>query len=291
MISNSNANESAAIAYSANGQLLAAAFEHALQIYDVHHGDPFGAKSAQSLANSSLIHAITFLGSNILVSLTVDGTVKTWDATSGRMLHRKSLHSGDFTVSAFATGNQPLLATGTRNRVTLWDYKSAKSLNTFETTDSTVSTLAFTPDGKLLVVGTRKGVVRVFDVPSRKITRTIDLDSPISALSASIDYVALGYSDGTLAELGFRGQTSTHEISGHNDAVTAVVFSPQGERFASGSTDGTIKVWNAKSLALFASLKGNAAAIFSIAFSADGRTLISSTTKGVIEAWRLPANP
>src|SRR5579871_1334815 len=108
-ISNPNANNTA-IAFSANGLLLAAAFEHVIQIYDVHQGYPLSVKPSQTLAGAAT-HALTFLDSNILVSLATDGSVKTWDATSGKMLHRTSLDSGVFTVSAFATRNQPVLAT------------------------------------------------------------------------------------------------------------------------------------------------------------------------------------
>ena len=120
----------------------------------------------------------------------------------------------------------------------------------------------------------------------RKITRTIDLDSPICALSASRRFIVLGYPDGTLAQLGFEGQTSTHEVSGHKDAVTAIAFGLQGEQIASGSNDGSIKIWDTELLNPLASLKGSEAGIFSIVFSADGQTLISITTNGVINGWR-----
>lgn len=289
-IPNAGAQRGGVIAYSANGQLLAVGFEKVIRIYDVRRGDKFGAKLTRSLASDSLILAITFRA-NTFISLSADGSVTTWNASSGEMLHHLSLQAGDFSTATFAPGNQPLLAAATGERVMLWNYQSGELLNTSEATDSTVSALAFTPEGKLLVVGTHKGVVRVEDVAARKITRTIDLDSPVCALSASMKYILLGYSDGTLAQLSFGGGTSTHEVSGHNAAVTTIAFSPQGERFASGSTDGMIKLWDADSLKLLASLNGSAAAIFSIVFSADSQTLVSITTNGVINGWSLPINP
>jgi WD40 repeat protein len=234
---------------------------------------------------------MAFRDSNTLVSLSIDRSVKTWDTAPGKMLQRVTLDFGNFSVFTFAPNDQPFLATGSTNRVMLWNYQNGKLLKISETTDSNVSALAFTPDGKLLVIGTHKGVLRVLDIATRKITGTMDLDSPICALSASRKNIVVGYTDGTLAELSIGGKTSTDEVSVHNDAVTAIAFSPLEERFASGSADGTIKIWNAESLKLLVSLKGSAAAIISIAFDPDGQTLVSSTTDGTISGWRLPANP
>lgn len=290
-ISNANANGSGAIVCSANGLLLAVGSENSVKIYQLNGGNPSSAKLTRTLSSVSPIRAMTFCDSNILISLSADRSIKTWDTGSGRTLHHISLNSDNFTVFAFPPGDLPFLATGSRNRVMLWNYKTGKLLSTSETTDSSVAALAFTPDGKLLIIGTHKGVVRVLDVATRKITRTIDLDSPICALSASKKFIMLGYSDGTLAQLSFASQTSTHEVSGQNDAVTVIAFSPNGERFASGNADGTVKIWDTESLKPLASLKGNAAAIFSIVFSADSHTLVSSTTNGVINGWRLPINP
>jgi WD40 repeat protein len=289
-ISNAVANGGGAIAYAVDERLLAVAFNDAIQIYRIQARDPFEAKLIRTLTSDSPVHAMTLRDSNILVSLSADRNIKTWDTASGRILHRVSLDSGSFTVLTFASSDPPFLATGSFNRVTLWNYVSGELLSDLETTDSSISSLAFTPDGKLLVVGTQKGVVRVLDVATRKFTRTIDLDSPINALSASMRQIVLGYSDGTLAELGIQGQPSTHEISGHNDAVTALAFSPQGERFASGSASGTIKVWDAESLKLLGSLKGSTAAVLSITFAADGQVLVSSAANGIINGWHLAAN-
>jgi WD40 repeat protein len=287
-ISNAITNKVGPIAYSSNGQWLAVGVEHSVDIYELHLGGSINAKLTRTLKSDSPIQAITFRNSNILASLSQDRSVTTWNSVTGNILRRLSLDFVNFNVVTFAPGDLPILAAGSLNHVRLWNYLSGESLSAFDTTDSNVSTMAFTPDGKLLVVGTHKGVLRVLDVATRKVTRTIDLDSPIRALSASTKYIVLGYADGTLAELGFGGQTSTREVFGHNDTVTAIAFNPRGERFASGGTDGAIKIWDTKSLKLLFSLNGSAGAILSVAFVADGRTLLSSTTNGIVNGWHLP---
>ncbi|KAL6822553.1 hypothetical protein V8C40DRAFT_249898 [Trichoderma camerunense] len=68
-------------------------------------------------------------------------------------------------------------------------------------------------------------------------------------------------------------------LEGHSDEVNSVVFSPDGQRLASGSSDGTIKIWDVNSgscqtLECYDSVS-------SIVFSPDGQQLASGFPDGV----------
>ena len=46
-------------------------------------------------------------------------------------------------------------------------------------------------------------------------------------------------------------------VSGHDDIVLSVCFSPDGKQIASGSRDKTVKIWNASTGKLQSTLRGH----------------------------------
>lgn len=170
--------------------------------------------------------------------------------------------------------------------ITFWNYRTGRSLKTFEANDSEVSALGFTPDGKQLVVGTWKGVLRVFDIAAGKMVREIDLDTPIYSLAASMEHIAVGYGDGTVAVLNFSEQSSIPELKKQNGAIMCIAFSPKGDRFVCGSADGAVGVWDAKTLQLLGGQEGRGLKVLSVVFGPDGREIVAADTSGMVRSWR-----
>jgi WD40 repeat protein/tRNA A-37 threonylcarbamoyl transferase component Bud32 len=74
-------------------------------------------------------------------------------------------------------------------------------------------------------------------------------------------------------------------LSGHEDAVLAVAFRPDGSRFVSAGADSVVQVWDRKSLRVVLSLRGHTAAVTAVAFSRDGRRLASGSADGSLYLW------
>jgi WD40 repeat protein len=277
------------IAYNPNGRFLAVASDKAIQIYDVRPGDRLAAALSRTLtSHGAQILGLAFSDTNTLVSISLDQTAKTWDITTGKLLHSSDLAFGKQIHFAIAAGHQTLAADSSFGKARLWNYQTGELLKSFEPNDSWASTLAFTPDGKQLVIGTEKGVVRVMDVATWNVAHTIDLDSPVKSLAASAEHIAVGYSDGTVAMLNFGGQASVPEVRKQNGSIDALAFSPQGERFASASADHTVKIWDARTLKLLCSLEGHRAPVVAVVFSPDGKRITSMDTDGVVNFWSEP---
>lgn len=73
-------------------------------------------------------------------------------------------------------------------------------------------------------------------------------------------------------------------MTGHQQLINDVKFSPDGRLIASASFDKSIKLWESNTGTYISSLRGHVQAVYSIAWSADSRLLVSgsadSTLKG-----------
>ncbi|KIM85737.1 hypothetical protein PILCRDRAFT_43537, partial [Piloderma croceum F 1598] len=75
-------------------------------------------------------------------------------------------------------------------------------------------------------------------------------------------------------------------LEGHDDAVIAVIFSPDGKVIATGSRDHTIRIWDVMSGAqVLAPLRGHNSEVRSLAFSPDGQQIVSGFLDGTIRLW------
>ena len=282
-------NVAGIIAYNPNGRFLAVASDKVIQIYDAQPGDRLTHRTwTRTLAgHGAQILGLAFSDSNTLVSVSLDQTAKIWDLATGKLLHSAELPLGKQIQFALAPGHPFLAADSSFGKVRLWNYQTGAVLKTFEPNDSWASALAFTPDGKSLVIGTEKGVLRVMDVATWTVTRTIDLDSPIHCVAASAEHIVVGYSDGTVAILNFGDQPVVPEVKRQSGTINALAFSPKGDQFASASADHSVKVWDSQIWKPLNSLAGHAAPVLAVAFSPDGKKIASMDADGVVNFWTL----
>ena len=277
------------IAYDPSGRYLAVAGDKIVHIYDTSSNNRLTVDLIRTLhSGDAQILGVAFSETNTLVSISLDQSVSTWDIQTGKVLHTAKLEFGKQICFAIAPGQSWLAADTSFGRARLWNFQSGKLLQSFEPGDSWASALAFTPDGKSLVIGTEKGVLRVMDVASWTVARVIDLDSPIKSLAASAEHIVVGYFDGTVAILNFGDQTSIPEIKKQSGAINALAFNPKGDRFASASADHSVKVWDAITLKLLCSLEGHGAAALGVVFSPDGKKMVSIDAEGVVNFWTVP---
>lgn len=286
------AEAASAMAYDPNGRYLAVTgSNNAVRVFDARPGSGLTAELSQTLiGHTAPVLAIGFKDTNSLVSVSLDQTIKIWDVASGKLLHSAALRFGDRLIPTLSPGKQPLLAGGLLNRVMLWDYQTGELLKTFEVNDSDVAALAFTPDGKLLVIGTSKGVVRLMDVATWKLTGIVDLDAPVHSLAVATNRILVDCADGTLLLLRMADdQNSIPEVPGEGSG--AIAFSPNGDRFACGGANGIIRLWDSGSLKLLCQLQGDTAEVRSIAFSPDRQDMVSRSANGEINCWSLQSVP
>jgi hypothetical protein len=148
--------------------------------------------------------------------------------------------------------------------------------------------VAFSPDGKRLLSGSRDCTARVWD--AERGTEILSLkghtDLVLSvAFSPDGKRLLTGSLDGTAKVWDAERGTELLSLRGDTIGVLSVALSPDGKRLLTGSLDGTAKVWDAPKGTELLSLKGHTDAVYSVAFSPDGKRVFAWDLTGKVLAW------
>uniref|UniRef100_A0A6V7QYA6 Uncharacterized protein n=1 Tax=Ananas comosus var. bracteatus TaxID=296719 RepID=A0A6V7QYA6_ANACO len=74
-------------------------------------------------------------------------------------------------------------------------------------------------------------------------------------------------------------------LTGHQQLVNHVYFSPDGQWLASASFDKSVKLWNGITGKFIASFRGHVGPVYQISWSADSRLLLSGSKDSTLKVW------
>ncbi len=217
------------------------------------------AQSLEVTAQAPAARAGTFGSDGQAVVIAGDDpTLRMYDARDGAA--QANLLGNQSTLAAIqAVEGDQLLAVNAEGRVLNWDLKLPWSLQ--QTIGSPqespfsdrITALDFSPDGKLLAVGSgppsRFGEVQLIDV-----------------------------SNGTIAK-------SFGEV--HSDSVLCIKFSPDGRQLASGGADKLCRLWSVASGDALRTFEGHTHHVLNIAWQDNGQRLATASADQTIKVWKV----
>lgn len=191
---------------------------------------------------------------------------------------------------AFSADGTKVAAGDSIHHVTIWDVASGRKLNNFvddspgsgECDDQGVSSLAFSPNGRTLAVGTDNALT-LWNIATRARLRTFKkgCDDP-SVAAFSPDGRTIAVVGPTSVQI--RNVTTGSLLRSLTVATaSSIVFSPNGKILALNNGE-SIKLLDAGTGSLVRSLDNRVRDISSIAFSPDGK-IIAGATKDTVQLW------
>jgi WD40 repeat protein len=155
-----HANYVVAVAFSANGRLLASgSYDKTVRVWDVA-----GRRELQVLrGHTGTTNAVAFspIGEQ-LVSGSADKTLRLWDLDTGKSYELEG-SAGPVTTVAYSPGGHRIVCAGQDNKVHLWDVATITEILTLDVSPGPIRSIAFSPDKRHLACACGDNAVRYWE--------------------------------------------------------------------------------------------------------------------------------
>jgi len=286
-----------AVAYvSAQGaQMIGSMPSSQLKIWDAATG-----REIQTLNLSSSPADVRFSpDGQTIATVALQGEITLWELASGRRLQALTNAPGQTSNSFPVPAVSPLPNPGKikrgqiPNMVNMPNMADLAAMMTnmlgtmsAGTMGRTVTSLSFSPDGKILASG---GVESKSNFnPAQMMTQAANPKRSKGQNPPTSQDILNDMKIETTGQIVLWNPATGQQITaikGHGKGVTNVVFSHDGKLIASAATDNTIKIWDVATQRELRTLTGHTANIESMDFSPDGKLLASAGDDGSTFLW------
>ncbi|KAJ1483073.1 WD40-repeat-containing domain protein [Baffinella frigidus] len=251
-----HANAVWAVAFSPDGKRVVSGSHESL--VKIWHAET-GGEVCNPRGHSRAVWAIGFSPDGTrAVSGSADNLVKIWDTATGAEVWS--------TMSGFHAGKDTCLCTMQTDEY--GDQQIVRNpMCTLTGHVGGVNAVKFSPDGKIVVSGSRDWLLKIWNAGS----------GAERVVSASRDWFLKIWN----AENGSEVCT----LKGHACGVTCVAFSADGTRVVSGSEDELVKIWDTGSGAAVCTMRGHESAVTRVEFSENGERVISESEDRQVRVW------
>lgn len=236
------------------------------------------------------VNGLAYLPDSRLVSISSDRDVRLWDVRSPEAAVPWTGHSDEIVALAVAPAGDVIFTGGLDGMLLRWDVADGTS-TPMPGHGGEILQLRVSPDGSLVASGSADRKAHVWDAATGKLLHEM------RGHNEKVDSVAFGRSK-TLATGGADNRvlvwdlTSEHPteapraLVGHEQSVTALVFSRDLEVLASGSNDKSVRLWRLDTGREIL-LPGHDRVVTGLKLTQDGAHLVSGGFDGTLRIWPL----
>lgn len=238
------------------------------------------------------VRAVVFLSDRQIITAGQDKNIKVIDIASGKVVKTLSGHTNLINNLAIAPASDLLVSGSYDNTVNIWQISTGKLLRSQTGHTDKIWGLAISPDGTQVVSASRDKTVKIWDVKTGENLKTLQHSSGVTCVLVTPDgkRVITGSSDNLIRVWDLASAKKLFELSGNNDAISAIAITSDGKYLFSGGKDGqnSIRLWNLQTKSSIWNLIGHTDLVTSLVITPDKLKLISSSQDKNINIWKIP---
>ncbi|CAN6697008.1 unnamed protein product [Malus baccata var. baccata] len=279
-----------AIAWSPDGKYLVSGSKAGeLQCWDPRTGKPSGNPL---IGHKKWITGISWEPVHLsapcrrFVSASKDGDARIWDVTLRKSVICLSGHT--LAVTCVKWGGDGFIYTGSQDcTIKVWETTQGKLIRELKGHGHWVNSLTLSTE-YVLRTGAFDHTGKQYSSPEEMKQAALERynkmkgDSPERLVSGSDDFTMF------LWEPFLKKQPKTR-MTGHQQPINHVCFSPDGQWIASASFDRSVKLWNGTTGKFVAAFRGHVGPVYQISWSADSRLLVSGSKDSTLKVWDIKA--
>jgi WD40 repeat protein len=217
--------------------------------------DAATGKIISTLTNhQGIVNAVLFTPNDkTIITACFDGTITLWDYVAGKEEVAFALPTERPLTAVLSPDGSKLMAVTWEGNGYAWDLATRKALYSFRATagKAMVEGLAFAPDGRTFMTGSRDSLLRIWDTATGQPVRDL------SGARTVVTEAAFSPDGKNLFTGGFKGDlmiwnpaTGEHlnTIDAHSERFYGLAFTPDGSRLITAGWDHKIKIWDAQTL-------------------------------------------
>jgi WD40 repeat protein/serine/threonine protein kinase len=220
-----------------------------------------------------------------------DGTVRLWDAATGRDVAVLDGRGRPVRDLAFDPDGRRLLVFWMDGTLRSWDESGKETGDVLRIPHQRAFGAVFSPDRRLLfAMSDHTG--RLWDLatgrPHAEVPgRFLGEDTGAAAFAADGRRLAYSTGDDTVHVWDLESGAESCNLRGHTSEARALAFSPDGKRLATGAVypENCVRLWDLTTGSEIAVLRGHRNAVFAVVFSPDGSRLVSSSLDQTARLW------